>query len=295
MKKEIAQRRERLRNLMREKDFDGVVLAMAQNLQYLTGIMEPSLQACGVLVMAGQASPVLAVLWLDAEAAQSQVEGVNIKTYTAATHGQVIAEAVKGLGLSRGRIGLDDQALRRLGKALGKSLPDVEFVNASHILEGDLRGVKSKEEIDCIEHACQIVEQGMETAAELLKPGITELELAAEAESRMIKLGSERPRHITIVASGSRARLVHPFASQKKIEPGDIVAIDMGATYHGYCSDLARTFAVGEPDAELKRGFDVFLKAQEATLEKLRPGVSIKELQAVPIKVVEAAGYKLVG
>ena len=295
MKSEIAQRQEKARDLMSNKGFSGLVLATAQNIQDFTGVLETSVQTCGVVVFAQQPQPALAVLWLDAEAAQGEAEGVSVETYTPTTQGKVIAAILERLGCTKGTIGMDDRAMRSVGNAVRGSLPDAEPVNASLMIEEELRSVKSEEEIRYIQKACQIAEQGMKAAAASLKPGVTELEVAAVAESQMIKLGSDILRHTTVVASGSRIRLIHAFATQKKVESGDIVAIDLGAVYRGYCSDLARTFVVGNPDEELKKGFEVFRGAQDALLQKIRPGESIHELQEVPRKAAEAAGHGLVG
>jgi Xaa-Pro aminopeptidase len=135
----------------------------------------------------------------------------------------------------------------------------------------------------------------MSIAAKSLRPGITELEIAYLAEQRMIELGSDRMRHMTSVASGPRTKLVHAFATRKKIEAGEMVAIDLGAVIQGYCSDLARTFVIGGPDDDLKAAFGVFRDAQDQVIQKLTTGKAIDEIQALPRDIVKAAGYPMVG
>lgn len=294
MKNEIIQRQERAQSLMSNKSLSGLVLATPENIQYFTGVTEPSTHACGKVIFARQAQPVLAVLWLDQEAAQEQAKETRVEAYLPTTQGKVVTEILEQLGGMEGAIGMDSHALAVLGNPAYGSLPNVELINISNAIE-QVRVVKSEEEVRFIQKACEIAEEGLKNAAESLKPGVTELQIAALAEYRMMTLGSDKLKHITGVASGSRVRLPHAFATQKKIENGDIVVIDLGAVYHGYCSDIARTFVVGRADEELKNAFDVFRSAQEAVLRKLRPGVSIQEIHAVAQGFLKAAGYSMVG
>lgn len=294
MNQEIKQRQEAARNLLAEKDLSGLVLATPQNIQYFTGVTEPSVHTCGKVILAQLPQAVLAVLWLDQEAAKMQAEEASVEAYSPTTQGAVIAEILKRLGGAKGPIGMDSRALQVLENALRLSLPDAPLVNVSTSVE-ELRSVKSEEEVSLIKKACEIAEQGMKAAAESLKPGMTELQVAALAEHKMMMLGSDKLRHITGVASGFRASLPHAFATQKKIEAGDVVAIDLGAVYHGYCSDLARTFVVGEPGKELRDAFDTLCRAQDTVLGKLRPGITIHELQLIPREFVRATGHQMVG
>ncbi len=293
MKNEITLRQEKARNLMSSNGFAVLVLATAENIQYFAGVLEPSIQACGVVILPPQAQSVLAVLWLDKEAALEQAKESRVETYTPETQGRVVTKTLERLGVVKGAIGIDDRALKVLGNSLRQSLPNTKLVNISNTV--GLRSVKSEEEIRLIQKACEISEQGMKIALGSVKPGMTELQVAALAEYEMIKLGSDGVKHKTMVASGSRTRLIHPFATQKKIANGDLVAIDLGAVYGGYCADIARSFVVGRPDEELKNAFGALCAAQDAVLQKLRPGVSIREVETVAQEATKAAGHQLIG
>ena len=203
----------------------------------------------------------------------------------------MISKILERFGINKDRIGVDERALKRLGSSLRRALPNAELVDISNTVA--LRAVKSEEEIRCIEKACKISEQGMKMALESVQPGMTELEVAVLAEQQMIRLGSDRLKHITILASGSRARLIHPFATHKKIARGDLVVVDLGAVYGGYCSDLARTIVVGKPDEETKNAFETLRTVQDRVLEKLCPGISIKEIEAVALETARANGHQL--
>jgi len=291
---EVAQRQKRARKLMNNKGFNALVLATGENIQYLTGVTEASIHQCGVVIVSRQTQPILGVMWLDKKAAQEQAKEVMIKVYTPHSLGKVVTRTIERLGIAKGTIGIDDRALHVFRNSFRRSLPHAEFVNASITVQ-ELRWVKSEQEIRFIQKACEIADQGMQVALESVEPGITELQIAALAESRMMKLGSDRMKHRTIVASGPRAGFVHPFATQKKIVKGDIVAIDIGAVYHGYCSDIARTAVVERTSEELKDGFNALRNAQDVVLQKLCSGVSMQQIDAVARGAIKPSKYHLIG
>jgi len=293
MRNEILQRQQNAKSFMRKNGFNALVFADADNIQYFTGVVEPSIHACGIVILPQQAQSVLAVLWPDKEAALEKAKESIVKTYAIHNQGEVISRTLEQLKVIKGTIGVDNRSLRWLGNSLKQCLPNVELVNISYTTE--LRLVKAEKEIILIKKSCEIAEQGMKIALESIKPGITELELAALAEYQMMKLGSDKLKHNTVVASGYRTRLVHPFASQKKITTGDLVVIDLGAVYGGYCSDIARTFVVGRLDEETKNAFYALRTVQDVILQKLRPGLSVRELESLAQEATKTAGYSLLG
>jgi len=278
---------------MSSKDLSALILGTSDNLQYLMDVTEPSIHTCGVAVIPQQGQPVLAVMWLDKEAVQNHLKEIDVKTYTPDDEGAIITRILEQLGVTKGTIGLDDRTLAVLANSLKKSLPQTNLVNASNIID-ELKWIKSEEEIRMIQKACEIADQAMKIAIESLTPGMTELQVAALVENHMMGLGSDQFKHRTIIASGPRTKFIHPMATHKKIVKGEVVTLDFGAVYEVYCSDIARTFVTGNPSEELK-GFKALHSAQEAILWKLRPGISIKEVETIGQKKLEEAGYHLVG
>lgn len=297
LKSEIKQRQDRAQKLMKNNGFDALVLATEENIQYLTGVIEPSVHTCGIVILPQQDQPVLAVMWLDKAAAELQAKDLTVQAYTADTRTTIVINTLKRLGIDKGKgiIGLDGHALSGLGNALTKSLPGTKLVNASNAVE-ELRWIKSAEEIQLIQKACEIADQGMETVLESITLGMTEIHVAAIAEQLMVKLGSDNKlKHATFVASGLRTGLVHPLASHKKIVKGDLVAIDLGAVYQGYCSDLARTSVVGKPHEGFEKDFNTLYDAQQAVMRQLRPGISMQEIETTAQEVTKATGCQLIG
>jgi len=171
---------------------------------------------------------------------------------------------------------------------LANELKGVEFKS----VELDtLRQIKDAAEIDCIKKACEIADKAFRKILDFIKPEVSEVEVAAELEYLMRKFGSERAAFTTIVASGWRGSLPHGIATDKKICAGELVTIDFGAVYNGYCSDITRTVAVGKISNEQKKIYNAVLSAQVYGLEVITAGKSGKDIDAAVRKVFEDAGY----
>ncbi|MBR0287578.1 MAG: aminopeptidase P family protein, partial [Selenomonadaceae bacterium] len=152
---------------------------------------------------------------------------------------------------------------------LKKELDGVEFKS----VELDtLRQVKDRAEIDKIRVACEIADTAFKKVLAVIKPGIREIEVAAELEYFMRRLGSEAAAFTTIVASGWRGSLPHGIATDKKISAGELVTMDFGATYNGYCSDITRTICVGKASDDQKKIYNLVLDAQLYGLEIITAG-----------------------
>jgi len=270
-------------------------MATAQNIQYFTDVNEPSCLACGVVIITERSPAMLTVLWLDQEVARLQAKEVNVDAYTPDTQGKVIIEILESLGGTEGPVAMDLRASTVLGGAFRRTLPNTKIVNATFAIEEQMRSVKSEAEIKLIQKSCEIATAGMQAAVEAVKPGVSELEVACIAQDKMIALGSDEMKHPSSVASGYRVRLPHAFATQKKIEAGELVSIDLGAVYQGYCSDIARSLAIGQVDEGLKKAYSVLQGSEDAVLAKLRPGITIDEIQSIPHEFNKAAGYPMVG
>jgi Xaa-Pro aminopeptidase len=126
---------------------------------------------------------------------------------------------------------------------------------------------------------------------------VKEQELAAQIDWRIKSAGFERCSFETIVASGPNAALPHAHAGERVLRPGDLVVLDFGGVYGGYCVDLTRTVALGQPDAEQQRVYDAVLEAQNAAIAAVRPGARTGEIDAAARdtlgrhKLAEAFGH----
>ncbi|MFW3540966.1 M24 family metallopeptidase [Staphylococcus caprae] len=154
-----------------------------------------------------------------------------------------------------------------------------------------IREVKSEEEIKLIQKAAEIVDKTYDYILTVVKVGMSEREIKALLESKMLELGADGPSFDTIVASGYRGALPHGVASDKLIEKGDMITLDFGAYYRGYCSDITRTFAVGEPDPKMKEIYNIVLSSQIKAIDEIRPGMTVQEADALSRDYIDAHGY----
>ncbi|MBC1456403.1 M24 family metallopeptidase [Listeria newyorkensis] len=155
----------------------------------------------------------------------------------------------------------------------------------------DMRKVKTASELSAIKTACEIADAAFTHILTFIKPGLTELEVSNELEFFMRRNGASGSSFDTIVASGLRSALPHGVASDKIIEVGDFVTMDYGCYYNGYCSDMTRTIAIGEPSAKLKEIYAVTLEAQLKVIDALKPGMTGIQADAIARDHIASKGY----
>lgn len=139
-----------------------------------------------------------------------------------------------------------------------------------------LRIIKKEEEIDCIKKACIITDNCFDYIRKFIKIGMTEKEIAFEIEKFFITNGADGLAFETIVASGKNSSMPHAVPTDKKIESGDPITIDMGCKYKGYCSDMTRTVFAGYVPQYMKPVYDLVLKNQLKVSEDLKEGANLK-------------------
>lgn len=152
------------------------------------------------------------------------------------------------------------------------------------------RTIKDEEEIKNIQKACDIVSEVFNTVKSKVVPGMTELDIHFEIEKEFAI------RHVvqsfkTIVATGPNSANPHHSSGTRKVEENDIILIDMGCVYNGYCSDLTRTFFVGKPKEEYIKIWNIVKLAHDAALNEVKPGMKASDIDGFARNVIEQAGY----
>src|SRR5699024_7143778 len=173
---------------------------------------------------------------------------------------------------------------------LYKDAFDVELIPTSDIIES-LRMIKSSEELKIMKKAAEIADAAYEHIRSYIKPGVKEIDVSNELEFFMRRQGATSSSFDTIVASGYRSALPHGVASDKKIQSGELVTLDYGALYNGYCSDTTRTVAVGEISDELHTIYQTVLEAQIRGVDGIKPGMTGKEADALVRDHIAEKGY----
>jgi Xaa-Pro aminopeptidase len=203
---------------------------------------------------------------------------------------QEIAIAVQRLGLKsvafeRNRIGFEEH------QALTESLAGVRLKPLTGAVEA-LRMLKSAEEIAAIRNSVRLNSLALDQALRHFKPSMTEVDLAAEIEYRMRRLGADGAAFDTIVASGERTALPHAHPVARRIQGDQLLLIDMGANVAGYASDMTRTFGLGKLDAKIRRMYSAVLESQLAAIAAVKPGVSCAQVDRAARGVLRGHGFE---
>jgi Xaa-Pro aminopeptidase len=160
-----------------------------------------------------------------------------------------------------------------------RALPEVSLVPAPDLI-GQLRMIKSAEEVNKIRSACALTDAAWTHIQRMVQPGVTEYDLQLDLEFYMRRQGAALAFE-PIVVSGAKSARPHGKASDKKLEKGDFLTCDFGAKVDGYCADLTRTVVVGEASDRHRELYDLVLKAQLECIAAMRPGVAAKDVDAL--------------
>ena len=281
---EFAARRDCFSNGFGRLRIDAALISGGANLRYLSGFTGSNGM---LLVLPGEA-----ILFTDPryqiQAAQETTCRVHVAT------GPLLAEvaaAIRRLGL-RG-IGYDPahttcEAFEALHSRLPARCPLQSIAGRVE----QLRRVKSEEEIALMRSAAATNSRAFEQATAKVRPGVREMDLAAELEYRMRRLGAEKAAFETIVAGGARSALPHANPTAARLEAGDLVVVDMGAQQAGYASDMTRMLFLGSPGAKVKRLYRAVREAQSAALAAVRAGVTTAHVDGVARRVLRGFGLE---
>lgn len=177
--------------------------------------------------------------------------------------------------------------------SLKSRMPDFEFSSDGKIqsLITKQRSIKSAEEISLIKKAQKMTDETFSYILGNISAGRTEREVMLDMEFFMRRLGSEGVSFDFIVVSGKNSSMPHGVPTDKKIEKGDFITMDFGAVCGGYRSDMTRTVAVGEVSDKQKEVYGTVLKAQQAAIDFIKPGVACREVDRVARDIISEAGY----
>lgn len=175
-------------------------------------------------------------------------------------------------------------------KTIKSALSDYSLKPAGKIIE-NLRAVKTQDEIDLISASQQLAQKALLKVLPLIKVGITERELSAEIMFEVIRCGADTLAFNNIVAFGENTARPHHSPSNKKLEKNELILIDMGAKANGYCSDMTRTFCLGEPNNELAVIHNIVLAAQNYALKNIKAGMTGNEADSLAREYMKANGY----
>ncbi len=271
----------KLRKALEEHQVDAIIITSEKNRRYMTGFTGTA----GVVLITLEHA-VFITDFRYTEQANDQIKGYEIIEHKGLL--KEVASQVERLGIKR--LGFEKEHMTYDTYESYRNEVTSEFVPLSGLVE-NLRLIKTDEEINILKEACQIADEAFEHILGFIKPGVKEIEVSNELEFFMRRKGAASSSFDTIVASGFRSALPHGVASDKTIESGELVTLDFGAYYKGYCSDITRTVAVGEINDKLREIYDIVLAAQLKGVEGLKPGITGAEADALTRDYITEKGY----
>lgn len=289
-----TQRLEKAYALMQQGGLEALALVPGPTLFYLTGLTFHLMERPILALLLANRPPCIVVPELEqAKVIESGFAGEVFRYGEQQGAGlAAFQRAVEYAGLGRQRGGVEPVHMRYLELSLLQSAaPKVRWVAADEAL-ASLRAIKEPSEIESMQQAARIAEQALEATLPLVQIGMSERQLATELTLQLLRAGSDpEPAFSPIVAAGSHSALPHATPTDRPIQAGEILILDWGARVAGYISDLTRTFAVGEPDAELAERHAIVVQANQAGVQAVRPGASCAEIDRAARRVIEDAGY----
>lgn len=272
-----------LKNSFKKAKIDGYIVAGETNIFYFTN----AVGATRLLVPA-EGENVLYVRGVNYDAVKETARGCRVDLVKPGEDiDKKVAVLIKKLKLECvGYDTLDSSVYLKLKGALKET-----GLKAMNQLVWELRKIKDKTELGHIRRAAEITNEGVRRAVEVIKLGIREYEVAAEIEYAMRKLGSQGVAFETIVASGPRSAFPHGGCTNKKIQKGELIVLDLGAKYEHYGADITRTLLIGKPSRKQAKIYEIVRKAQQIAFESLRGGVKVKDADGTARRIIEQAGY----
>ncbi|WHH59649.1 Xaa-Pro peptidase family protein [Petroclostridium sp. X23] len=272
-----------LQNKLKENNMDAILITSPVSRVYITGFTGTA--GYGIVMQSG------AFLFTDfryTQQAREQAKHFNVIEF----QGNPL-DSINSL--------LKDHTIRKLGfedkdvtyaqfEQFKDKMNAVRLEHVGSIIE-DLRVIKDEQEIQKMREAARIADLGFKHILGYVKPGMTENDVALELEYFMKRNGAKGLSFETIAASGVRSSLPHGVASMKKIEKGDLLTLDFGCIFEGYCSDMTRTIGIGALDDKQKQIYKIVLEAQMKALDAITAGKTGTEIDKIARDIITDYGY----
>lgn len=282
---------DRVRAALADAQLDALAIVPGANMLYLLGLTIHASERLAIAFIPAD-GPIRVVLpALEQPRAASEARE-SVQWYPwqdAEGHEAALRSCVADLRLG-GRLGVEYTAMRLLELRAIEAVARVETSDATELL-ARLRMVKDAGELESMRAAVRAVEAGLAAAIDVIRPGVSEREVAEVWERAMREAGSDGIAFTTIVASGPNSANPHHTTGDRRVESGDLVILDGGARVGGYISDITRTVAVGAIDEELWRIYEIVRESNAAGVAAAWPGATGADIDAAARGVIEAHNY----
>jgi len=289
------ERLQQFRTWVLEQGLDAFLVTQPQNCTYLTGWLNNDEGAA--LLLVGAQQQLLLTNPLYSEVAARDAVGWEIIVPASREYSKALASLAQEHNWKK--VGFESTALTYSTYEKFSAIGDFTLQPFEDNIINTLRLVKQPREIELLRHAIAITDETFIHVCSWIQPGMTEKEVEWEISHKMIELGADGTSFDTIVASGPHGSMPHAVPDQRKIQRGELITIDMGARYKGYCADMTRTICLGEPaEPRMRSMYEAVLRAMKTCEQGLRAGISGIEGDALARNVLveaELAEYYIHG
>ncbi len=291
---ELTDRLEAVRGQMRERQLDGLIVTIPENIYYLTGLDHWGFFACHILIVPLNGDLVIAARAMEGATVSNQVRNARFVGHSdTEDSGEFFTTVVRGEGLAGARLGIEKKSLfltAHIYEKLSEGLVDVEWSDSSTLIH-ELRLVLSPLEQDYMRRAAEAADAGTLAAIEALRAGASDYEVAAECHRAMILAGSEYPGFGPFIRSTRRRPGdEHTTWRGDIFEDGDPVLLEIGAAYRKYQAPMGRLVYVGSAPAVAEDAAELSIRGMQAIADAILPGVTVGEVYDAWHAVAEEAG-----
>jgi Xaa-Pro aminopeptidase len=296
----------RLQDSMKKEGLDALMLFRTDHIRYATGHRPVNSDIFyftrNVVILPKEGEPILYVASGDYVRAREgmswrpegtiralpTLEDKDIAETVAKT---MIAKAFSDLGISKGRVGID-AIIFHLWQSLERNFKNMTFEPATEVVS-KARRIKTPEELNVLRIAAVVADEGMMAGLEALRHGTRECEVAGKVAGKVFELGAENISHAPDISSGERMSPHHRMSTDRILRPGDMVKLDVGCNFNGYCCEFARTDVVPgrKPSKRMKEVYRTVYEAEMKVIETMKPGVKSTVVNEAARKVTRDAGY----
>ncbi len=275
------ERADRIRMKMAGSGVECAVIYKPENRTYLSGFTGTT----GTVILTADET-IFATDFRYQEQAAAECAGYTVKSISPEF---TVFSLLRDLKVSS--IGLEENfASMKFRDMLCDNIPGIEVIPIEELIR-ELRMRKDKQEMELLRTACEITDEAFSQILEYIRAGVSERDISTELQYYMKKRGAEATPDTFIVATGARASLPHGKATDKLVESGDFITLDIGCRYKGYWSDMTRTVVLGRATAKQREIYDIVYGAQQKINGLLRPGITGAEADNIAREYITRAGY----
>ncbi len=283
---------DKIQGFLQSSNLDAAFITTPDNVFYFTGFKSnPHERLLGVVIFRDAAPLLICPKMEMPDAVEAGWKGDIVGHQDTDNAWDILAGSIKEKVGSLHTLAIEKShvTVERL-EAITERFPELQISRVDEKIN-ELRVIKSEKELENMRKAAELADYAIEVGVKGIAEGKTELEILNTIEKAVKEKGACQMSFDTMVLSGKKTASPHGTPGERKIQKGDFILFDLGVVYNGYCSDITRTVAFGEPTEEMKEIYHTVLKAEESAVQAVKPGISAMELDKIARDIISEAGY----